>query len=190
MKKTLLIVSLLVMATVASAQESQKRYELKSGIFKTQMSVMGQTMETTTYFDDYGALEASKAKTAMPGAGEIEVTTITKEGKTYVIIPSMKQVQQQPAQESINYLALTDEVINKYKIQDAGEETILGKECHKYTETITQQGQAANATVWVWKGLPLKSVISVSGMEIVSEVISLQEDAFVMNLLFEVPSYQ
>jgi len=189
MKRFIAIALLLCFAVAAMAQGAAKRYEIKSGIVKSKMSVMGQSMETTIYFDDYGALEASKVKTAMPGGGEIEVTTITRDGKTYIVIPSMKQVQEQASAESINYLALTDDVIAKYKIEDAGTETVLGKECKKYKESVTEQGQSATATVSVWKGFPMKSVTSVAGMEIVTEVIEFTEDAFVLASMFEVPTY-
>lgn len=189
MKRVLTVLLLLVMAVAAMGQEPVRKYEVKSGIFKTKMTVMGQSVETTTYFDEYGALEATKAKTAVPGAGEIELTTISRDGKNYVVIPSMKQVQEQPVPESINYTALTDDVISKYKIEKVGTETVCGKECIKYTESVTEQGQSATVTVCVYKGIPMKSVTSVAGMEITSEVIELTEDAFVIAQLFEVPEY-
>lgn len=180
---------LLVFAVAALAQEAPRKYEMKSGIAKVKSTVMGQALESTVYFDEYGALEVNKTKTPVPGAGEIEISTVTKGGKTYAVIPSMKQVQEQPAQESINYLALTDDIIAKYKIKKEGTETVCGKVCTKYTEEVTQQGVSANATVWVYKGFPMKTLTSIGGMEVVSEVTEFTEDAFVVASVFEIPTF-
>ena len=190
MKKCISIALLSLMTIAAVAQEAQKKYDVKSGIAKVNTTIMGQTVESTIYFDNYGAVEASKTKTSVPGAGDIEITTLSKDGKTYAVIPAMKQIQEQPAQESINYIALTDEIKEKYKINEAGTETVCGKECTKYTEEVSQQGQTANATVWVWKGFPLKSVTAVSGMELVMEVVEFTEDAFILPQTFEIPSFE
>ena len=54
MKRVLTVLLLLVMAVAAMGQEPVRKYEVKSGIFKTKMTVMGQSVETTTYFDEYG----------------------------------------------------------------------------------------------------------------------------------------
>lgn len=190
MKRIISAVLLLSMAVSAMAQEAPKKYDIKSGIAKINTTIMGQAVESTQYFDNYGVIEASKTKTTVPGAGDIEITTVSKDGKTYAVIPSMKQVQEQTVQESINYLALTDDIVSKYKIQEAGKETICGKECTKYTEEISQQGQKANATVWVYKGFPMKSVTAVAGIELVMEVVEFTEDAFILPNTFEIPSFE
>ena len=189
MKKLVSVALLLTMAVAALAQEAPKKYDIKSGIVKVNMTIMGQTVESTQYFDNYGALEAAKTKTAFPGAGEIEITTISKDGKTYAVIPAMKQVKEQPVQEAINYLALTDDVIAKYKIKEVGTDTVCGKKCTKYTTEISQQGQNAVVTVSVWKGFPMKSVTSVAGMEIISEVTEFTEDAFILPQTFDIPKF-
>ena len=189
MKKLFAIALLLCVAVAAMGQEAVRKYEMKSGIAKMKMSLMGQAVESTVYFEDYGALEATKSKISMPGVGDIETTTISKDGKTYVVIPSMKQVQEQPTPEGINYIALTDEVIAKNKVEKVGTDTVCGKECIKYTASVTEQGQSATSTVSVYKGFPMKSVTSVSGIEIVTEVTELTEDAFIIASMFEVPTY-
>ena len=64
----------------AFAQEQTAKYEINSGIVKTVMDMMGQKVESTLYFDNYGAQEATVTKMATP-AGEMEVSTITKDGR-------------------------------------------------------------------------------------------------------------
>lgn len=189
MKKFISIALLSLMTIAAVAQEAPRKYDIKSGIAKAKTTVMGQAVESTVYFDNYGAIEASKTKTSIPGAGEIEVSTISKDGKNYAVIPALKQVQEQPAQESINYLNLTDEIVSKYKVKEVGKETVCGKECIKYTEEISQQGQTVAATAWVWKGFPMKTSMAIAGMEIVMEVVEFTEDAFILPQTFEIPEY-
>ena len=189
MKKLFAIALLLCVAVAAMGQEAVRKYEMKSGIAKMKMSLMGQAVESTVYFEDYGALEATKSKISMPGVGDMETTPISKDGKTYVVIPSMKQVQEQPTPEGINYIALTDDVIAKNKIEKVGTDTVCGKECIKYTASVTEQGQSATSTVSVYKGFPMKSVTAVSGLEIVTEVTEFTEDAFIIASMFEVPTY-
>ena len=189
MKRFIAIALLMCFALAATGQEAVKKYDIKSGIAKMTVSLMGQTVESTTYFDDYGALQASKSKVSVPGTGEIETMTISRDGKTYTVIPAMKQIQEQPAQESINFLALTDEMIAQNKIEKVGTDTVCGKECVKYTAAVTEQGQSATSTLSIYKGFPMKTVTSVAGIEIVTEVIEFTEDAFVVASMFEVPKF-
>ena len=179
----------LFLCVLSLAQEAPKRYEIKSGIAKSVTDMMGQKIEATAYFDNYGALETSKTKMSVPGVGEMEIATITKDGKTFVVNYSQKNVQETPAQESINYLALTDEVIGQYKIKEIGKETLGDKECTKYSQEVSQMGQKAAITTWVWKGFVLKSVTAVAGVEIVSEVVEFTPDAYILPQTFEVPTF-
>lgn len=189
MKKLTVLAVLLTVTFAAMAQEAPKKYGIKSGIARTVTEVMGQKMEAMAYFDDYGALEASKTKTSVPGMGEMEIATISKEGKMYMVNYTNEQVQEMPQQETINYLNLTEDVIKKYKIQEVGKEMIGERECIKYTQEISQMGQTAAVTAWVYKGFTLKAVTKMGGMEVVVEVVEFTEDAYVLPQTFEVPSF-
>ena len=48
------------------------------------------------------------------------MSVISKDGKMYIVHYGMKQVQEMPMQESINYLNLNPDIIKKYNIQDLG----------------------------------------------------------------------
>lgn len=118
----------------------------------------------------------------------MEISTILRDGKTYMVNHSAKQVQEMPAQESINYLDLTDEVIAKYKIKEVGNDVVAGKECVKYTLELSQMGQTAKLTVSVWNGIPMKTVTSAGGMDVTATVTELTEEE-VDASAFEVPSF-
>jgi hypothetical protein len=91
-------------------------------------------------------------------------------------------------EKPINYLQLTPEIREKYKIKDAGEETVVGKTCKKYSLEITQMGQILKTTNCVWKGLVLKAEISSGGMLVSTEIaIDIQENVPVSADKFTIP---
>ena len=183
MKKIFTICAVMLVAVAAMAQDGAKRYGIKSGSYKTEMDMMGQVITNTTYFDDYGAKEVTSI--SMMG---MEMSQLRKDGKMYMINKGEKSVQEMPAQESINYLNLTDEVIAKNKIKETGKETVAGKECTVYTAEISQMGQTAKATVSVWNGIAMTSTIDAGGFGITQKVVEVTEGP-VDAALFEVPKF-
>ena len=191
MKKLLTLALMLMVVCGAMAQEGTKKFAIKSGMAKTTTEVMGQTQQVTLYFDNYGALQCSKTKATVSGMGDLEMATNIKDGKTWMVNYTMKQVQEIPAeaQEDIDFNNLTEEIKTKYNVREAGTEEILGKTCTKYTYEAVIQGQKAKGSAWVYKGFPLKSVVSVAGMEIKSEVTEFLENILVMPQTFDVPKF-
>ena len=183
MKRIFTLCAVLLVAVTAMAQEGAKVYGIKSGSYKTEMDMMGQTITNTTYFDDYGALQATEMN--MMG---MEMLQITKDGKTYLVNKGEKSVQEMPAQQSINYLNLTDEVVAKNKIKETGKETVADKECTVYTAEISQMGQTAKATVSVWNGIAMKSVIDMGGFSMTTKVVEVKEGP-VDAAKFEIPKF-
>lgn len=175
--------AMMVAAGVMMAQDAPKKYEIKSGSFTTVSEVMGQVIESTTYFDDYGRLETSKVNTF-----GMVISTISRDGKVYMVNHSAKQVQEMPAQESINYLDLTEETVAKYQIKEIGKETVGDKDCVKYSLEVSQMGQTAKLTVSVWCGIPMKTLTSAGGMEVTATVKELTEGD-VDPSVFEVPAF-
>ena len=183
MKKVFTICAVLLVAATAMAQDGAKRYGIKSGTITTEMDMMGQTITNTTYFDDYGAKEATSI--SMMG---MEMTQISKDGKMYMVNKGEKTVQEMPAQQSINYLNLTEEAIAKNKIKEIGKETVSGKECTIYTAEVSQMGQTAKATVSVWNGIAMKSTIDAGGFGITQKVVEVTEGP-VDAAMSEVPKF-
>ena len=178
----------LLLASVAGVGMAQNRYGIKSGIL-TQKSEMG---ETTICFDNYGALEAQKMKMNFMG-NEMEMTILRKDGKTYMINATEKQVQEMPdggmGGNSINFLNLTDAVKSANKIKEAGKETILGKECTKYTMEASQMGMTMTQTVWVWQGIALKTLTDGGQFTFGNEAVKLEENVEIPASVFEIPKF-
>ena len=78
MKKFFSFCAVLLVAVAAMAQNGTKYYGIKSGTIKIEMDMMGQTIPSTIYFDDYGAKQATSI--SMMG---MEMTQINKDGKMY-----------------------------------------------------------------------------------------------------------
>ena len=183
MKKYMTVCAALLVAVVALAQAPAKKYGVKSATVKVVTEMMGEKTESTSYFEDFGAKELTQME--MMG---MKMTQLSRDGKMYIINADQKQVQEMPAQESVNYLDLTPEVIAKYKVKEVGKETVAGKECTKYTAEISQMGQTAKVEVSVWKGYAFKSKVDMGGFGITTEVKEFNEGPVDANL-FEVPKF-
>lgn len=164
------------------AQEAPRRFGIKSGEFKTVTEMMGQKIESPSWFDNYGGLVASKAS-----ANGMEVSTIMRDGRSYLVDLTTKQLQEVPVQESINYLNLDEATVSKYKIKEIGKDLVAGKECIIYSLEVTQMGQTAKMTVSVWNGFPMKSATSSMGVELTTTITEIKE-CEVDSSVFEVPS--
>ena len=191
MKRFFIVCAALLVTVAALAQEAPKKFGIKSGEFTTETDLMGQTMSATTYFDDFGNKQYSRTKMNMMGM-DIDMATLQRDGKTYMINYGDKTVQEGGMQgmgrQEVNFLNLTEEEIAKNKIKEAGEEEVSGKPCKVYTMEISQMGQTAEVKVYVWEGITMKTVTSVMGMDIVAKVVSVKEGD-VDATLFDVPKF-
>ena len=177
----------LLVAVAAVAQEAPKKFGLKSGEFTSEVDMMGQKIVSTTYFADYGNLQLSKMKMSVMGM-DMDMGTLIRDGKTYMINYADKTVQETPTQESINYMDLNDEVVAKYKVKAEGVEEVAGKPCLIFTAEINQMGQTAKVKASVWEGIPMKSVASVMGMDLVNKVTEVKEYDVDLSM-FELPKF-
>lgn len=194
MKAKAILASLLMLVAVGlSAQEKApvKKYGFKSAIAKFATEVMGQAVESTIYIDEYGAKECQKAKVEVPGMGTMESGVISKEGKTWNVNYTMKQVQEvaiNPGDQP-NFLDLNEETRKKFKLEEVGQEKVLDYDCTVYTLVTTSGEISANAKLWVYKGLPMKTETEAMGMKVTNVVTEFKEDAMVLPQVFDVPKF-
>lgn len=194
MKAKAILASLLMLVSLGlTAQEKApvKKYGFKSAIAKFATEVMGQAVESTIYIDEYGAKECQKAKVEVPGMGTMESGVISKEGKTWNVNYTMKQVQEveiNPGDQP-NFLDLNEETRKKFKIEEVGQEKVLDYDCTVYTLVTTSGEISANAKLWVYKGLPMKTETEAMGMKVTNVVTEFKEDAMVLPQVFDVPKF-
>lgn len=184
MKKLLTIAALIAFCIGAGAQE--KRYEIKSGIVTMETDMMGQTIVQKMHFDDYGAKQASISE-----FGGRKMRSIEVDGKNVMIDDVAKTATQMPAMgietNKINFLNLTEQVVKKNKIKEAGQEEIAGKPCTKYTYKVLMMGQAVTVNVWVYKGITLKTSTKTDFGEIAMTATSIEEDVQIDPSMFTIP---
>lgn len=184
MKKILIIAVMCLMGMSAKAQVNL--YEVKSGIVTMEMDMMGRKVVQEIYFDDYGAKQA----TIMEFQGK-KMRAIDVKGENVMIDDENKTATKMPAMgmtnEKINFLDKSEKNIRKNKIKEIGTEVIAGKECTKYTVAVFVMGQVLKQTVWVYKGITLKSSISTDFGEMVQVATNLVEDVDIPAETFVLP---
>ena len=193
MKKILIIAVMCLMGIGAQAQGKKEKapqvpmYEVKSGIVTMEMDMMGRKVVQEIYFDDYGAKQAIK----MDFQGK-KMRSIEVKGENVMIDDEQKTATKMPAMgmgstDKINFLDKSEKNIKKNKIKELGTEVVAGKECTKYSVAVFMMGQVLKQTVWVYKGITLKSSISTDFGEMVQEATNLVEDVEIPAETFEMP---
>ena len=190
MKKLLIIAALCALGISAQAQE--KRYEVKSGIITMEMDMMGRKVVQEIHFDDYGAKQATISEMRGRKMRGVEVN-----GEMLMINDAENTAMKMPAMggmgmgggstEKINFLNTDEKYIKKNKIKVIGTDTYLGRECTKYTVNLFMMGQVVKQTVWVYKGITLKSSMATDFGEMVQAATNLVEDVEIPAATFEVP---
>jgi len=175
-----------------------KRYGIENVVLKKRHFLMNKTtMDETTYIADYGCKESSECKMSHPGGLSTTLFSMYKEGFVYMIVEvfdrrnrsQLKQYTKTDISQAgenmrdVNFLDLTDEIKEKFQIEEKGIEQFLGKECTKYEMNIPNQGQDNKLTVLVWQGLILK----MTDGSTVREVTEIQENAVIASEKFQLP---
>jgi len=187
MKEKLLFATV-ALFTVFTLSAQEAKYELKSAIIKKSMEMFGQKMDATLYFDDYGKMESVSMTMEMQGTS-MRMRTITKGDVITVLNLDNKTGNKITLPESsINFLKLTQEAKDKYKVKELGDETIAGKPCKKYSMEMSQMGQDVSVTTWIWKGIALKTISEAAGMSITETATDIKENVAVDAENFAIPS--
>jgi hypothetical protein len=159
-KRTIFVCLLSSLMTIALSAQDVAKYELESAIIQKEVIMMGQKMNAIWYIDEFGQKESVEMTMA-----DKHVRTLM-EGTSVIAVDLNLNVgnRMELPEKPVNYLQLTPEVREKYKIREGDEEEIAGKKCRKYSLEAMQMGQPLQVTTWVWKGLVLKSESAGNGM--------------------------
>ena len=183
--KRLFILAVLAAAFCVGAQAQEKLYTVKSGIVTMEMDMMGQKVTQQMYFDDYGVKQAT-----VGDFGGRKSRNIVVDGSTVMVNDDEKTAMKMPMmgqQERVNFSNLDEKAIKKYKVKELGTETVAGKECKKYEVTLFMMGQPQKQTVWVYKGITLKSE-SKSDFGLMNQTaVKVEENVEIPASMFVVP---
>ena len=184
MKRLALIAALFAFCMGAQAQE--KLYEVKSGIVTMEMDMMGQAMVQEIYFDDYGAKQAT-----LSNFGGRKMRMLVVDGSNVMVNDEEKTATRMPMMgqgEKVNFTNLDEKAIKKYKVKELGTEVVADKECKKYQITVFMMGQPQKQTVWVYKGVTLKSSSSSDFGDMTQTATKFEENVEVPASMFVLPA--
>lgn len=180
---TLLAALIMAVSLPADAQDTPRRYGVKSGIIKIIASSSGVDTPQTQYFDDYGYKESIVYTTDIPGIATYDSWVISI-GDTMVGVSVIEGERKygKPSQNPVYDLTFNNpspEVVAKYNIKELGEEQFLGRTCKKYSYETTQRLTKIAHTAWIYKGIMLKQQSTIRNREAVTYAVEFQENVAV-----------
>lgn len=181
MKRLLTLIALALLPVVGFAQDNGlgRLSEDETGHYTMTMDMGPMKIVSEGWFIDYGA----RSRTEMVVMGE-KVVTIKINDKMYMISPQFREV---PSSQTVNFNNLTPDVIEQYDIKKLDKETVDGYECDVYTFQKTENGITADAKVWIWHGLPIRTEVGAGDFTVVQTISNLEVGVPVDPALFELP---
>ena len=107
---------------------------------------------------------------------------VNDDEKTAMKMPMMGQ------REVVNFNNLDEATVKKFKVKELGKETVAGKECTKYSVTLFMMGQPQKQTVWVYKGITLKSSASTDFGDMGQTATKVEENIQIDPSMFTIPA--
>ncbi len=175
-------------ATEAKKDIPKGRYALKSAIVEMKTEVMGFAQKHVLMFDNYGSTERTDITGNILGQKSHNIN-INKDGYVYSIdmIRKTGSKMKIPTKSGeIDFENLGAEIAKEMNIKKVGTETFLGKSCDKYT--IDDKKLKMKGSYLVWKGISLKTDMTVMGMKSVIVATKIDENPTITNDKFEVPA--
>ena len=193
-KLEVFVLFVILTAATALAQEKERLVDFKSGIITMTSDLLGQTVITKKYYDDYGRKFAQFTMEPYYEDGERKDTLLIgriRGDVNNIVVDYANKVLRVQSRDSteINFVNLSEEAIKKYKIKRLGEEEVCEKPCVKYSFSYKSQGQNLKYQVWVWKGVTLKKRVKSLFLDYESEATAIQVDVPVDSTVFVVPDY-
>ena len=174
------------------------KYEIKAGSYTYSIPLPGLgPVETTTYFDDYGAKECIETKAEIKMFGQSikqHSRTITKDGYSYTLDLVSKTGTKMKIDDAMTpdmkagFAAMAATMKDTIKIKELGTEDFLGKSCRKI-EVSMADGKSAGV-YWLWKNISLKMEAKdpSSGKGFTMVATKVEELSSVPSEMFAIPS--
>lgn len=171
------------------------RYKVESGMIEMTMDMVGDAT-ITTWFDDYGARQATYVTASVMGQSMSQVQ-IFEDGvlTSYNLMDSTGMRMRTNAAPSAwmptgtgdmpDIASIPDSLKQLYNLKEIGTETIAGEEAQGYS--MSYQGQAMK--FWLWNNLPLRMTMDMGGQEMKIEATKVETNIDVPEEKFTVPAY-
>ncbi|MCA9398525.1 MAG: hypothetical protein KC618_02165, partial [Candidatus Omnitrophica bacterium] len=189
--KKVFVLAIVVLSAVQFRAEATKRYDVKSGYIK--YDITGQTEgKEELYWTNYGEEEGRYTETS------VNVFGIEQSNRTVNIIngqwanavnPNNNTATKVNHEELMEKMAgktptdFSNAMIEAFGGEKTGVEKILGKKCDIYT--LKNFG---DMKVWVYKGLALKSEANIMGFEYRTQAVEFKENTNIEQTKVTLPS--
>lgn len=186
--------------TKASAPSAEvamnKDMGLKSAMYEAETEMPGGVGSTTMkiIFDDYGKLKLTEMNMNMSVGGHAmnnSTKSLMKDGYVYSWVAGAKtgtkfklDLSKADPKKDMDFSNLTEEWKAKYHYKDEGTETIDGKEC----KVGSYEVESFKGKVWMWKQIPVRMELTMSGKSITTNVKNIQENPSIPAGTFDVPA--
>lgn len=153
----------------ATASTPKKMFKIESAYVKYNMKAAGQDMVREWWFDQYGNRQLEDSYLTIMGekAGGM---TLTTDGYMYKWDYDATEGTRMKyyAAQATDYDNISKDDIERYGIEKHGYEDVAGKKCLKVTTK-----KPIESTVWIWENIPMKTISSFGGNEVVMEAVEV-----------------
>jgi hypothetical protein len=164
------------------SSSDKKMFKIESAYVKYNMKAAGQDMVREWWFDQYGKRQLEDSYLTIMGekAGGM---TLTADGYMYKWDYDATEGTRMKfyAPAATDYDDISKDDIERYGIEKHGYEEVAGKKCLKVTTK-----KPIESTVWVWENIPMKTISSFAGNEVVMEAVEIKTGKL-DNVSFEIP---
>lgn len=181
-------------STIIEKTTPKGKYQIKSGIIRqtTKQNLIDVPFEQVIYFDDYGNKERIESRMEMEMMNQkivSENVDITVDGYIYKLDMEKKtgtksKLYGTPKNE-YDFSSMAESAAKQFNLVKKPDAVIAGKTCESYefnNEKYHMKGVVCN-----YKGISLKSKVSVRGMEVEVEVSKLEENVSIPSDKFDIP---
>lgn len=162
--------------------DPQKVFKMEQGYVKYKNIAAGQEMIREWWFDDYGKKQFEENYLMIMGqkAGGY---TLVLDGFRYSWDYDANEGAKMKfyAAEATDYEHISAKDKERYGLETHGYEEVCGKRCLKVT-----MEKPMKATVWMWESIPLKTVSSYGGQDVIMEALEIRSSTEPSK--FELPS--
>jgi len=169
-----------------------KPFQVKSGVIKYQITLQGKVFDNkitgtgteTLYFKNWGKMTLNQSivnKIISNGINEthqqIKKTQKTEGNIKYTVHYKTKTI----TKEKISFNTTDSSILEQNGAVNMGCEVIQGYNCTLWKIENTKQ--------WIYKGIPLKTVIKIMGVTTVKEAVLANFNLYISDDVFSLPSY-
>ena len=182
MKKLILFFAFLLISGFAF---SQGKYKVEKGYIEYKMDMMGMSMNTQTYFKDFGNISSQTVNMF----GQQSRTLVTKDyiysldmgSKTGTKMAISSKTNEM---DKVDYENIPQDIKDKYHIVESGNGAVAGKDC----KIFDTENEGVKSRLWIWKNIPLKMLVEKDGVQMIMEATKVETKPQFPDGIFEVPA--